>query len=152
MQIDTIRVMKTREVIFDTDVTLKLLDAYGNTRASIRAQANMPISVMVPLRREAYQDEQGKRYFIYDGEGILEDVDIDMEFVEISDELIDDFDMFLTTNQCKSRDKALFQSIYKILDLNTLKQDYIKCSLVEDIERGIIGRGKKKYKVSPPCI
>lgn len=151
MQIDTIRIMKTREVIFDSDVTLKLLDAYGNTRASISAQANMPISVMVPLRREVYQDEQGRRYFIYDGEGILEDVDIDMEFVEMNDELINDFDMFLTTNQCKSRDKALFQSIYKILDLNTLKPNYIKYSLVQDIEMGIIGRGGG-YKVNPPCI
>lgn len=136
--------MKTREVIVDTDVTLNLLDAYGNTKATISMQANIPKAIAIPFKREVYEDLKAQRFYIYEGEGVLRDVDINVEFFELNDELIDSFDRFLMSNECKASDRAIFEGIYKILDLNVLKTNYIKHPKIQALEMSIINKAGVK--------
>lgn len=132
--------MKTREVIFDTDVILNLLDAYGNTKTTISVQANTPKAIAIPFKKEVYQDLKAQRFYIYEGEGVLRDVNINVRFFELNDEFIDSFDRFLINNECKASDRAIFEGIYKILDLNTSKAGYIKHSKIQALEMAIINK------------
>lgn len=130
--------MKTREVIFDIDTTLSLLDAYGNPRATIEVKKDTPIVMPVPFKREVYKDTQGNLYHIYEGKGTLKHTHIALPFFIANKKIIDGFDSFLSGGECEDEDRELFSSVYKILDLNAESKDYIEQPQVQEIERAII--------------
>lgn len=130
--------MKTREVVFDTSTTLTLLDAYGNPRVSAEVKENEPVFIPVPFKREVYKDTQGNLYYIYEGKGTLKHTHIALPFFIPDKKLIDSFDRFLSDGKCEDSDKDFFSNIYKILDLNSVNEGYIKQVQVQDMESAII--------------
>lgn len=130
--------MKTREVIFDTNITLTLLDAYGNPKFSTSMLKDTPMFLPVPFKREVYQDTQGNLYHIYEGKGILKDTNIALPFFIPDEKIVDGFDRFLSDGECEEEKEDLFSNIYKILDLNSENPDYIQHPQVQELESEII--------------
>lgn len=130
--------MKTREVIFDNNLTLTLLDAYGNPKVSKVISKGTPTLLPVPFKREVYTDTQGNLYYIYEGKGVLEDTHIALPFFIPDEKLTDAFDRFLSDGKCSDDEREFFSNIYKILDLNSSKKDYIRHQQIEYLERAII--------------
>ncbi|PAF53689.1 hypothetical protein BKH42_04110 [Helicobacter sp. 13S00482-2] len=136
--------MKKREVKFPISTTLTLLDAYGNPRFSTEVLEKEPVLIPVPFKREVYKDSEGKLYYIYEGKGILEDTDIAIAYFTLTQEMIDGFDRFLICNECEDTDRELYRGIYKVLDLNMQKQDYIIHPQIQALQEAIIKKAGVK--------
>ncbi|PAF52005.1 hypothetical protein [Helicobacter sp. 13S00477-4] len=138
--------MKRRAVCFEFDISLSLIDAYGNIRECIDIKANQPTSIPLPLKREVYKDNAQKSYYIYDGNGILQDFEIYIPPFVLNELIVNEYDSFLQTNQCKEEYQEIFTNTLKILNLNIKKKDYILHPQVIALEEFII----KKIPLKQP--
>lgn len=138
--------MKTRMILTSHDINLNYYDAYNNLKKSIWVANNTPTPVLIPLLRDSIKDDSGVEYFIYDGVGILEDLDIKIRYFVLDDEIIKEFDSFLSTKRTYAGLKPLFNQILKVLDMNSMKKDYILHPLIIELELALISKIKNRLR------